>query len=57
LNKRFPDREYKATVSDINGRAVFIPRFLRPLPIPPIVPTTTTDESTTAGGTGSDNQV
>jgi hypothetical protein len=57
LNKRFPDREYKATVSDINGRAVFIPRFLRPLPIPPIVPTTTTDESTPAGGTGSDNQV
>jgi len=48
-------------VSDINGRAVFIPRFLNPLPLPPLNPGGggTTDETaaaaTTAGGT--DNQV
>ncbi|CAF3271321.1 unnamed protein product [Rotaria socialis] len=39
LNKKFPDREYKATVSDINGRAVFIPRFIHRLPLPPLVTT------------------
>ncbi|CAF1152394.1 unnamed protein product [Didymodactylos carnosus] len=32
----FPDRDYKATVSDITGRAVFITRFLHPLTPPPL---------------------
>lgn len=59
LNRKFPNRDFKATVSDINGRAVFIPRFLRPLPLPPLNSgrATTTEETTvnTAGGT--DNQI
>jgi len=45
-------------VSDINGRAVFIPRFLNPLPLPPLNTTGgTIDETTTTGGGGLDNQV
>ncbi|CAF0923544.1 unnamed protein product [Adineta steineri] len=55
LNKKFPNRDYKATVSDINGRAVFIPRFLHPLPLPPL--NATTDEGTTTGVGGTDNQI
>ena len=59
LNKKFPNRDYKATVSDINGRAVFIPRFLRPLPLPPLVRgrQVTIDETTTSITGGTDNQI
>lgn len=35
LSAKFPDREYKATVADTNGRSVFIPRYIRALPLPP----------------------
>lgn len=65
LNKKYPDRDYKATVSDINGRAVFIPRFLRALPLPPLS-TPNEDASAAAAvlaaggpsaGTGTDNQI
>jgi hypothetical protein len=43
-------------VSDINGRAVFIPRFLNPLPLPPLnTAGGTIDETTTTGGL--DNQI
>ena len=52
LSKKFPDRDYKATVSDINGRAVFIPRFLRPLPLPPAFAADGGD-----GGGGMDSQM
>ncbi|CAF0723059.1 unnamed protein product [Adineta ricciae] len=52
LNKKFPTRDYKATVADINGRAVFIPRFLRPLPLPPL-PGATADDATTTTSTAS----
>lgn len=51
LNQKFPDRDYKATVSDIDGRAVFIPRFLHALPLPPLV---AADETSTGG---TDNQI
>lgn len=54
LSKKFPDREYKATVTDINGRAVFIPRFIHPLPLPPLV--TTVMDGTTTTDTGGNNQ-
>lgn len=60
LNKKFPDREYKATVSDINGRAVFIPRFLRPLPLPPLPGASATGAEEAAPavtGGGTDTQV
>ena len=36
LTKSFPDRDFKVTASDTTGRPIFIPRFLRPLPLPPL---------------------
>ncbi|CAF1037854.1 unnamed protein product [Rotaria sordida] len=57
LNKKFPNRDYKATVSDINGRAVFIPRFLHPLPLPPFGLTAADTTTAAAAGGGGDNQM
>ncbi len=52
LSQKFPDRDFKATVSNTNGQAVFIPRFLRALPLPPLV----AGDETSAGGTNNQTQ-
>ena len=37
LNEKFPRREYKTTVVDVNGKTVFVTRYLKKLEPPPLV--------------------